>query len=87
MAGAKAEATRRADEFVASLPDHNEWRHISTNPDTFDPPRSSSKHPMTWVATYVPIPPCGSVIDGGELFVIVDLELGRVGPLDFWGRG
>lgn len=87
LAEAKAEATRRAAEFVASRPDANEWRHISTGPDNFGPPRSSSKHPVAWIAMYAPIPPDGSVIDGGELFVIVDLEFGTVGPLDFWGRG
>jgi hypothetical protein len=33
---------------------------------------------------YAPIPPDGAVIDGGELFVAVDLELDTVCVRDFW---
>ena len=48
------------------------------------PVRPASKHPLVWLAMYAPVPPDGVTIDGGELFVIVDLELGTVGEFDFW---
>jgi hypothetical protein len=73
-AEAEAEATRRAAAFVAQRPDRDCWRHIHTAPDSIGLPRRSSKHPVVWVATYAPVPPEGGTIDGGELFVAVDLE-------------
>lgn len=78
LAEAKAEATRRAGEFVASRPDHEQWRHVSTSPHRFGAPSSASKHPTVWLAMYAPVSAEGSVVDGGELFVIVDLELRTV---------
>lgn len=87
LAEAQAEATRRAAEFVAARPDRDEWRHISTSPDSFAPLRSSSEHPIVWVAMFAPVPPDRSVIDGGELFVIVDLQSGTVVTGDFWDLG
>jgi hypothetical protein len=84
LAEAKAEATRRAAEFVAARADGHGWRHISTTPDSFASPGRKSKHPVAWLAMYAPVPPEGAVIDGGELFVAVDLELGTVGVRDFW---
>ena len=77
-ADAVAEATRRADAFVAGRADRDGWRHVSITPDGIGPPRTASKHPVVWVAMYAPVPPDGG-IDGGELFVVVDLELGTVG--------
>jgi hypothetical protein len=77
-AEAQAEATRRAAEFVSGRPDRDEWRHSGTIPDSLSPPSQACKHPMGWVAVYAPIPPDGGVMDGGELFVAVDLESGVV---------
>ncbi len=39
----------------------------------------ASKHPVAWVVIYAPVPPDDAVIEGGELFVAVDLESGTVG--------
>ena len=75
---AQAEATRRADAFVAERSDRDHWRYVNTTPDGIAPPRRSSKLPVVWVAMFAPIPPEGGVIDGDELFVVVDLELGTV---------
>ena len=44
------------------------------------PPSRASKHPVAWVVMYSPVPPEGGAMDGGELFVAVDLELGTIGP-------
>lgn len=83
-AEAQAEASRRAAEFIAARTDRDCWRHLSTSPKMNGPVRPASKHPLVWLAMYAPVPPDGVTIDGGELFVIVDLELGTVGEFDFW---
>jgi hypothetical protein len=80
---AEAEATRRAEAFVAGRPDRDQLRHRGTYPDSSAPPSRSSKHPVAWVAVFAPIPPDGGVIDGGELFVAVDLESGSVAVRGF----
>ena len=77
-AEAHDEATRRAAEFVAGRADRDRWWHVSTTPDGVGPPSRSSKHPVVWVAMYAPVTPAGGAIDGGELFVVVDLESGAV---------
>jgi hypothetical protein len=77
--GAQAEATRRAEAFIADRPDRGQFRHHGTFPDTLVPPSRASKHPVAWVAVFAPVPPDGGVIDGGELFMAVDLEAGTVG--------
>jgi len=82
-AEAEAEATRRAEAFVAERSDRGEFRHRRTYPDPSVPPSGSSKHPVAWIAVYAPIPRDGEVIDGGELFVTVDLEAGTVAVRDF----
>lgn len=82
-AEAEAEATRRAERFVADRPDREVLRHCGTYPDWVVPPSPASKHPVAWVAVFAPIPPDGGVIDGGELFVVVDLESGSVAVRDF----
>ena len=78
-AEAQAEATRRATAFIAERDDRDYWRHISTTPDTVGPQRRTAKSPVVWVAMYAPILPSAGVIDGGELFVVVDLESDTVG--------
>jgi hypothetical protein len=75
---AEAEATRRAAQFVVARAGREEWRNVCTVPDDLAPKQDSSKNPVVWVAIYAPVPPEGSVIDGGELFVVVDLELDTV---------
>lgn len=77
-AEAEAEATRRAIEFVNRRPDRDALRHCHTSPDSFGTPSRSSKHPVSWVAVFAPVMPEGAVIDGGELFVAVDLESGAI---------
>ncbi|VTU02344.1 unnamed protein product [Gemmataceae bacterium] len=78
-AEAEAEATRRAEAFVAVRPDRERFRFRGAFPDTAVSPRRASKHPVVWVAMFQLIPENGDVIDGGELLVSVDLETGRVG--------
>jgi hypothetical protein len=75
---ARAEATRRAEAFLAGRPDRDEFRLRGAHPDSLVPPSRASKHPVAWVVVYAPVPPEGGVIDGGELFVAVDLESGTV---------
>jgi hypothetical protein len=42
-------------------------------------PRSrNSKHPVAWLVVFAFDPPEGSVMDGGELFVAVNLDSGTV---------
>jgi hypothetical protein len=79
LAEAQAEATRRAEEFVASRPSRNELRLHMAHPDSLVPPSRASKHPVAWVVWFAPVPPDDGIIDGGELCVAVDLELGTVG--------
>ena len=78
-AQAEAEATRRAKEYVASRPNADQLRHRGTYPDSLVRSSHGSKHPVAGVAVFAPIPPDGCVMDGGELFVAVDLESGAVG--------
>lgn len=76
---AQAEATRRAEAFVADRADRDQWQLRGAFPNTLVPPSQASKHPVAWVVMYSPVPPEGSLIDGGEMFVAVDLELGTIG--------
>jgi hypothetical protein len=39
----------------------------------------ASKQPVAWIVVYEPVPSENALIDGSELFVAVDLELGTVG--------
>lgn len=82
-AEAEVEATRRAEAFVANRPDRDQWRYGVTYPDSLRPPSRSSEHPLAWVVVFTPIPPEGCIIDGGELFVGVDLESGSVAVRSF----
>ncbi len=75
---AQDEATRRAEAFVAGRPDRDRFRLRGAGPDSMVPPSRASKHPVGWVVVYAPVPPEGGAIDGGELCVAVDLELGTV---------
>jgi hypothetical protein len=77
-AEAESEATRLAEEFIAGRADRDQFRHRVTRPDPLAVPSCASKHPVAWVVAFEPIPKNGEAIDGGELFVTVDLEAGSV---------
>ena len=76
---AQAESVRRAEAIVADRPDRDQWRLRGAFPNPPVPPSKASKHPVAWMVLFAPVPPEGGVIDGGELFVAVDLESGSVG--------
>lgn len=78
---AQDEAIRRAEAFVANRADRDKWRLRGASPNTLVPPSRASKHPVAWVVVFAPVPPANGIIDGGELFVAVDLELGTVSIL------
>ena len=80
---AQAEATRRAEAFVADRSDCDQFRLRGAFPDSLLPPSRASKHPVAWVVMFSPSPPEGGGIDGGELFVTVDLESGAIGVRGF----
>jgi hypothetical protein len=42
------------------------------------PQSSVSKHPVAWIAVFGHDLPDGTVMDGGELFVAVNLDSGAV---------
>lgn len=71
---AEAEAIRLATEFVAGVPGAESYQCQKASPDKRQPKNLCSKHPIYWLVTFVPPPEPGVVIDGGELFVSVDLE-------------
>lgn len=72
-AGAEIEAIRLATAFVATMPGAGYARCIGAVADPFAPRSTSSKHPLVWSVRFVFHPP-GVVMDGGELFVAVNLE-------------
>jgi hypothetical protein len=75
---AKAEATQRAEHFVAGLANGSGARLADAFADTSVPGSRSSKHPVAWVIVFTFDPPDGAVMDGGELLVSVDLESGVI---------
>lgn len=83
LAEAEAEATRRAKVLIADRTDRDQLRHRGTFPDTLVPSSRASKHPVAWIAVFAWVPPDGTITDGGELFVAVDLESGSVGIREF----
>ena len=82
-AEAEAEAIRRAGALVAGRPDCDQWRLRGASPNPLVPPSQASKHPVGWLVLFAPVPPEGELIDGGELFVAVDLELCTIGLLSW----
>ncbi len=72
-AEAEAEAVRLATEFVAGLPGAASARCIGASADRSRSRSATGKHPVAWSVGFVFHPP-GVVMDGGELFVAVDLE-------------
>jgi hypothetical protein len=75
---AEAEAIRRAAEFVAKRSDARSWQNPRAMPNPLVPRSKASKHPVTWLVLFPPVLPDGGAIDGGELFVDVDLEANTV---------
>ncbi len=76
---AQREAERRASEFVCGLPNCAGVRLWGAHPDRTVPQSRSSKHPVAWVVVLASDPPDGGgLMDGGEMFVAVDLESGGV---------
>lgn len=75
---AQHEAARRALEFVSGLPNCAGVKLLSAYPDTTTPRSRSSKHPVAWLVVFSFDLPNGAILDGGELFVAVDLESGAV---------
>lgn len=71
---AEAEATRLASEFVARLPGCTTDRCVGAFPDKSAPPSPASKHPVAWLVLFKAPTPPGAAMDGGELFVTVNLE-------------
>jgi hypothetical protein len=70
---AEAEAICLSTEFVSDLPDAASSRCIGAYADEMAPKSRSTKIPVVWVVGFVFHPP-EVVMDGGELFVTVDLE-------------
>jgi hypothetical protein len=74
-AEAKGEATRLATEFVQSQRNFPPHRWVSTSPSSkASAGAGTSKHPVVWNVMFVPVMPAGTVMDGGELVVAVDLS-------------
>lgn len=76
---AQAEAVRWAKAFIAEWPDGGQWRFLRAFPNSLAPTSETSKHPVAWFVLFAPVPPEDGVVDGGELWVAVDLESGSVG--------
>jgi hypothetical protein len=70
---AEAEATRLATEYVRGLPGAESMRCVRAHPDSMAPKSRTSKHPVVWKVVFV-FHDSTVLMDGGELFVSVDLE-------------
>ena len=69
----RIEAIRLATQLVVELPGLGAARCTGANPDLFALKSKASKIPVAWQVCFVFHPPEAG-IDGGELFVAVDLE-------------
>ena len=81
-AEAEAEAIRLATAFVASLPGAESEQCVGAVPDSMAAPSRSSKHPVAWIVIFKASQPSGVMMDGGELFIVVNLETNRVAIRD-----
>ena len=70
---AEAEATRRARSLVAGLPGASSARCKGAVPDPSAPRSRRAKPPVAWLVAFVFHPP-EVIMDGGELWVAVNLE-------------
>lgn len=63
-----------ADKLIASTSWGSSLQSLGASPATLDTQGNSSKHPTRWIVTCKPRLPQGSTVDGGEVFVSLDLE-------------
>ncbi len=63
-----------ADNLIAGMSWGTTVRKIGATPASPDRQGKSSKHPTAWTVIYQIKVPEGSTIDGGEVFVEIDLE-------------
>ena len=63
-----------ADNLVATTSWASRVHKVGTWPGSSSLQGKGSKHPTVWVVGYQTIAPEGTTIDGGEIFVEVDLE-------------
>lgn len=75
---AETQAKRLASDFVSGLPWASSYRCVHAHPDTTVPKSGASKHPVAWVVMFKSPDPPGVVVDGGELFVTVNVETNAV---------
>ncbi len=73
LAEAKQAATEIAIEAIGTLNTIHPARLVSISPDRTAPQGIASKHPTRWIVAFVCHDP-EVVLDGGEIFVSVDLE-------------
>jgi hypothetical protein len=74
---AKAEALRIAEAFVAAgAAEGDRWGSECSPPKPDqEAPGFDRRKPVTrWIVWVRPVPPVGCVIDGGDAWVLVDLE-------------
>jgi hypothetical protein len=81
-AEAEEKAIRLATKFVAGLSGYESDRCAGAVPASSDMQSTSSKHPVVWVVMFRTPQPLGIVMDGGELFVTVNLETNAVSIRD-----
>ena len=63
-----------ADNLVAGTSWSSTVQKVGASPASLERQGKSSKHPTVWTVVYQMRMPHGSTIDGGEVFVNVDLE-------------
>ena len=80
---AKAEAIRMATEFLQTTPAATTHRFFNAAPDDSPPKVDSGKIPAVWLVMFSWIPSDGEVIDGGEVFVRVNIQTKNVEYCDF----
>lgn len=71
---AREQAELLADQLVAETSWTDTVQRTGAFASSLDRQGKSSKHPTVWTVVYQLRPPQGTTIDGGEVFVKVDLE-------------
>ncbi|WP_254512971.1 hypothetical protein [Anatilimnocola floriformis] len=74
-AEAAAIARQRAETLIAGIPGGDMFYHRCTYPS---PAAVDTPYPVRWQVVFAPVPPQGSVIDGGYMALIVNLRDGTV---------
>jgi hypothetical protein len=75
---AKAEAIRMASEFLQTTPAATTHRFVNARPDNSSPKVDSGKIPAVWLVMFSWSPSNGEVIDGGEVFIRVNVQTKNV---------